>query len=341
MRTRIRRPRLVTRVAAALALLAVLCGCAIPLPQVEADPEPEGPQPALDQARLDRVLAEIGAAVAAADEAQDPTLLEGRMGGAALRTRGAEYLLDQATAGTDAPRPPQALTTDPQVAVIGASDSWPKVIFVYTTIGEGLNTPLLLGLLQNDPRAEYKLVSWVRLLPEVTTPATAVPDEGSPVVSPTAEGLVLSPSESLTAYADLLTTGQASSYYGTFDPDVFSELVWQNNSATRTGVEDAGSYTDTFTAFDTPPISLGTAEGGAIVMGNISSVQAYVRSIEDSELTVGGQVAALAGTDEIDVQNSVTANYYTTVALYVPPAADGATIQVLGAERVLLDVTTS
>lgn len=322
-----------------VAVLALLAGCAIPLPAVEADPEPEVPAPALDQARLDRVLASIGETIAAGDQAQDSTLLEQRLTGSALLTRTAEYALSVATADTDAARTPQVLTTQSQLAVVSATPDWPKVIFVYTTIADGLNTPLLLGLTQADPRANYQLFSWVRLLPGATTPETAVPGDGSPIVAADAPGLVLSPTDAIAGYANVLSLGLRSEHIDSFAPDAFRELIWEHNAVNTDGVEDAGGYKDTFVAVDEAPISLGTADGGAVVIGNLLSHQLYERTIEDSELTVGGQIAALAGSEVLDVADSVTATYYTTVALYVPPAAEGATIQVLGAERVLQTVT--
>ena len=49
-----RRSRLTAAALLATTGALVLAGCAIPLPQVEAEPAPEGPQPALDEPRTDR-----------------------------------------------------------------------------------------------------------------------------------------------------------------------------------------------------------------------------------------------------------------------------------------------
>lgn len=337
-----RHPRgRLARVGAVLVSAALLlAGCAIPVPGVTPDAAPEGPQPALDEPRLDRVLDAVAEAVAAGDEELDPEPFGTRVDGLAAQMRRAEYRLAKRTADSDEPTGLQTLTTEPQVVAISNEDTWPKTVFVFTTIAEGMNTPLLLGLQQEAPRDDYHLFAWVRLLPEVTTPATAVPAEGSPGLPPDATGLALTPAETLTAYADVLENADDSDFADTFEDDIFRTFIVQDREAIQESVEDAGEYREVFKVRGFDPIALETADGGAIVIGGLYSDNTYERTIEDSELTVSGQVALMAGSESIDVENSVTARYWITTAFYVPPDSDGATIQVLGAERVLDSVET-
>jgi hypothetical protein len=338
-----RRSRLTAAALLATTGALVLAGCAIPLPQVEAEPAPEGPQPALDEPRTDRVLDAVAEAIAAADEAQDSELLEPRVNGPALQTRDAEYRLAEATADAENPTTPQQLTTEPQVVVMGNAQEWPKTVMVFTTIADGMNTPLLIGLEQDEPRDPYHMFAWVRLLPEVTTPETAVTAEGSPAVAPDAEGLLLSPEETVSGYADLLQEGEDSDVADSFAEDPFRTLVAENNEAIEAGVEDAGTYAETFRMRDWAPVSLETVDGGAIVIGAMRSDQTYELTEEGGSLTVSSPdvVALEGGEDSIDVESSLTATYYLTVAFYVPPeSAEDGTIQVLGAERALDEVTT-
>jgi hypothetical protein len=335
------RDRALRAGALAATAAALLAGCAIPLPEVEADPPVEGPQPALDEPRIERVLEAVAAVLAEGDAAADATLLEPRFSGPALETRTAEYALAQATAvSEDGATAPQQLTTEPQVVAVSQGETWPKTIFAFTTIAEGMNTPLLIGLQQDDPRASYRMFSWVRLLPEVTTPAMAVTAEGSPQVPVDAAGLRLSPAETVAAYASALADTE-SEHAATFTEDVFRRLVSEDRIAIAESVEDAGEYSETYAAdADFAPVGLATADGGAIVFGAIGSTHVYERTIDDSEMTVGGQIALLAGEPEgIEVEESVTASYHLMVAFYVP-ADPEAQIQVLGAERVLQSVTT-
>lgn len=334
------RARLV-RVGALLAAAAMLlAGCAIPLPTVEADAPLEGPQPALDEVRLDRVLDAVAEAIAASDESEDVADLRSRVAGPAKHTRQAEYALADATADSDDPTGVQQLTTDADVTVVSNSDTWPKQIMVFTTIADGMNTPLLLALEQKNPRADYRLLSWVRLLPEVTTPETALAAEGSPQVAADADGLLLSPQETLDGYADLLARGDRSDFSDDFSEDIFRTFITDDRDALKDSVSDAGQFSETFRADDFLPRAMETADGGAIVVGALQSRQMYERTIEDSEMTVGGDIALLDGSDSIEVDTSVTASFYFMVAFYVPPEGADGTIQLLGAERVLDAVTT-
>lgn len=332
----------VARLGAVLAAAALLvAGCAVPLPTVEADPPPDGPQPALDEPRLERVLAAVSDALAAGDEELDVDAFGTRVAGPARDGRRAEYRLARATADTDHATGLQTLTTEPQLAAVSNGDDWPKTAMVVTTIADGLNTPLLLTLRQENPRSDYHLHSWVRLLPEVTTPGLAIPAEGSAPLAPDAEGLVLSPQDAVAAYADLLENDDDSEFADTFEPDVFRTLVVEDREAIESSVEDAGTYAEALAPRSYQAITLQTADGGAVVVGALRSDNTYERTIDNSELTIGGEIALAAGSETLEVDSSVTATYYITVALYVPPAeADTATIQVLGAERVLAGVET-
>lgn len=328
----------ILKLGAVLAAVAVLlAGCAIPLPEVEADAAADGPRPALDEPRLDRVLAAVAETIEAGDADLDAELLEPRISGPALETRQAEYRLASATADAENPIVPQQLTTEPQVVAVGNSDTWPKTVFVFTTIADGMNTPLLIGLQQADPRADYTMFAWVRLLPETTTPATAVAAEGSPEVAPDAEGLVLTPAQTLDAYADVLQNGDDSDNADTFAEDAARNILAEIRTEIEDSVSDAGTFSEEYSVADGDPISLETADGGAIVIGALRSEEKYELTEDGGELTISTpEVVALTDNESsIDVEDTVTATYYLTVAFYVPPASDGATIQVLGAERVV------
>ncbi len=339
MTTSRRRSRLLRAGALALAGVMLLAGCAIPLPDVDADAAPSGPQPALDQTRLDRVIASITDTLATADADLDPDLLAERVNGPALRTREAEYRLAEATADSDDPTALQTVTLDPQQIVMSNSETWPHRVFLVTTIADGMNTPLLVGLEQDSPREQYEMFSWVRLFPEITTPATTVPAEGSPEVAPDAEGLVLSPEDAIAAYADVLEKDDDSKSADAFtsENDYFRDAVVADRDGIEDGLEEGSAYSETFDVRNFEPVSLQTADGGAIVVGALRSDQVYELTDPDAELTVSTpEVVALYGNDSsIEVEDALTVTYWITVALYVPPASDGATIQVLGAERVL------
>src|SRR5699024_8543238 len=131
-------------------------------------------RPVLDGPRLERVLADIEEHIDEADEQGDEDILAERLQDPALSVRSAEYRLRSATAGTDAETSLQPLTTRSEVAVVSATSEWPRTALVITEIPNDANTPLLIGLRQDDPQVPYQMFSWVRLLPGVTMPETEV-----------------------------------------------------------------------------------------------------------------------------------------------------------------------
>ncbi|MBZ2199514.1 hypothetical protein [Occultella gossypii] len=322
--------------AAATALGAVLASCAIPIPEVDADPAPTDPVPVMDESRLERVLTSLEETIAAADEAGDATLLESRVAGAALRVRTAEYALATATASSDAPYVVQPLTGLADVEIISNTESWPHTIMVVTEIPDGANVPLLLTLEQTTPRDPYLLTNWIRLFPAITMPATSIGSIGSPQVPLDAEGLVLPPGQVVAAYADVLTNS-ASQYAPTFAEDNLRTALAAELTGLSTAVEEAGTVANTVSASADPILTLATDDGGAIVIGSMAMAQVFTKTVEDATLEVGGRLEILAGGDG-EIDETLTATYEQMVAFYVPPAAEGAQITVLGGEHVLTAV---
>lgn len=337
-----RRPRR-TRVRAALAglgLAALLAGCTPDLPEVQPDPEPAGTMPVLDEPRLERVLAEIGDVIAEADEEDDTELLATRLEDPALAIRSAEYELRSATADTDDAVGIQPLTTESDVSIVAASDTWPRTVLVVTEIPDDANGPLLIGLRQEEPHAQYRMFSWVRLLPGVTMPQTDIPATGSAEVPTDSEDYSVGPSAAVNRYADLLTQGEDSDHADLFEEDPFRELVEQETDNLASNVDEAGEFEHTTERVSDDTFAMATADGGLIVVGAMTTVYEFTKTEEAGELEVGGQLAALAP-DGGEVEESLTGTYDLMVAFYVPPASDDAQVTVLGVERVLADVEQS
>src|SRR5699024_6419521 len=119
----------------------------------------------------------------------------------------------------------QPLTTRSEVAVVSATSEWPRTALVVTEIPDDANTPLLIGLRQDDPRSSYQMFSWVRLLPGVTMPETEVAEIGSTPVDVEDDVFLVSAAEALEQYADLLTEGSDSDYEDVFAEEPFREAV--------------------------------------------------------------------------------------------------------------------
>src|SRR5699024_8745836 len=132
-----------------------------------------------------------------ADSDSDADLLAVRLDDPALAVRAAEYRLRSATADTDNATGLQPLTTSSDVAIVAATEEWPRHVFVVTEIPDDANSPLLIALRQETPHEPYRMFSWVRLLPGVTTPQTDVAEIGSTPVDPGDEDYLTSPAQAL------------------------------------------------------------------------------------------------------------------------------------------------
>lgn len=331
------RPR-IRRVRAALAGVglsaALLVGCSAQLPQPEPEAVAETPPPALDEDRLARILAEVQATVVEADKTRDPELLKPRVGGPALNMRAAEYKLADATDGKSAP---DALTTAPQVAAVAATEGFPRPVIVISQVPEGANLPLLLALEQSGAQDQYKLWGWVTLFPGIETPAMSHPDAGSAVVPPDADYLVAPPADVIPRYVDTLNKGD-SEYADQFADDPYKKTRAETTAELDKAIEAAGEAKVSAEPGDDGPLSLATADGGAIVVGELRSNLTLRKTVPGSELRAGGTLGALLGSNT-EVVGTVTGASDVLMAFYVPPAdAEDKTIRALGATDVLVKV---
>ncbi|MDO8108255.1 hypothetical protein Q6348_13725 [Isoptericola sp. b441] len=341
-----------TRRARAAALLLgalLLAGCGQPLPQPSPQASPADPLPALGPDQVDRVLSDVTTVVSAADAAALAAIsaadgevpdsldsidadLQNRLSGPAAAMRRAQYVLaTQGGAG--------AITSIPagsQTVIEPATDAWPRVLMVVTDPPKDLQAPLLLTLVQTTPRDQYHLWSWARLYGGVKMPPTATPDVGSRPIAADDAAAAVAPKDVLARYVDVLTNGDGSKYASQFTTGPLRTRITQQRDAWKQAIGQ-GSVTETYTAGDGGPWALATADGGAIVVGSVSTVTTL--TLVDSTLTIADATAALLGANT--VSKELTIHWLSTVAFSVPPAGSEKPITVLGAEHVPVEVTGS
>ena len=322
-----------TRVRAVALSTAVLflAGCSVPLPTPAPDALPAAMQPAMSVEQAEDIVAEVSASLADADAALSVDVPGPRVTGPAATIRSFQYLL--VTAGLA-----DALTVIPsgaQTLVLPTTDEWPRTVMVVTEPPEDLQAPLLLTLVQTEPRAPYQLWSWVRLFPGIQTPALAQPELGSAPVAPDAAELAVSPTEVLAQYVDVLTNRDASPYAAAFTVDPLRQGIAQTKDAFVAVVGANGSLTETYQPDAAGTYSMATADGGAIVVGTVRTVTTI--TLVDSTLKIGDQTAAILGTDTL--KSSLAITWLSVVAFAVPPVGSDAPIQVLGAEHSRIEVT--
>ena len=322
-----------TRVHAVALSTAVLflAGCSVPLPTPQPDALPAAMPPALSVEQAEDIVAEVSASLADADAALSVDVPGSRVTGPAETIRSFQYFL--VTAGLA-----DALTVIPssaQTLVLPTTDEWPRTVMVVTEPPEDLQAPLLLTLVQTEPRAPYQLWSWVRLFPGVQTPALAQPELGSAPVAPDAPEFAVSPTEVLAQYVDVLTNRDASPYAAAFTADPLRQGIAQTKDAFVAVVGANGSLTETYQPDAAGTYSMATADGGAIVVGTVRTVTTI--TLVDSTLKIGDQTAAILGTDTL--KSSLAITWLSVVAFAVPPVGSDAPIQVLGAEHSRIEVT--
>ena len=327
--------------ALAAAVSLALVGCAPALQEPTPAAVPAVPPPALTIEQSERVLGDIAATLAGADAALSPIGLESRLSGPALASRTAEYSVTTATAGA---KGLTALAMNAQTLVVPSTQEWPRTQFVVTEQPDDLSSPRLLVLQQADPRSAYTLWGWARLLPGVKRPATAVPTIGSAPLAADATGLVSTPADVVTQYADVLLNGDASAFAAGFAaPDSYRQGIASGREPlAMVATQASGTFTETYAPVADQTFALSTADGGALVVTAMSTSSALTFS--GASLPLPPELAAVsAGTlaPGAALRSSLAVTYSDVIAFYVPPAGAKAPVQVLGAEHIRTSVTGS
>lgn len=327
----VRTPRGVRRwraVAMSLAIGLSVVGCAANLPKARPDAVPAVPPPVLSVAQSTAVLDKIGAVLAEGDPNMSDAGLPARLSGPALAIRSAEYRIALGTAGGRLPTP---LPMKAQTLITSQTDAWPRYELVVTEQPDDLQSPRLLVLRQADPRSAYTLWAWTRLLAGVEMPATADPAQGSALLAPDAGGLLLTPSDTLAQYVDVLTNGDASAHASTFQADEYRAGLASSLGLLKQGLAQVGTAEDSYTAAPDQLVALRTADGGALVVGGITTVTTAKVTVAGATFTLRPTEASLAGGSVVTQAETIT--WADLVAFYVPPAGAGTTVQVLAAEH--------
>lgn len=328
---------LLRRAVPAVVVVAVLAGCGTPLPEPAPDPAPAVAPAATTVAQSTDVLGDVGEVLSTADAALDAAALAPRVTGPALATRTAEYVRSSATGGA---KPPTVLPTDEQVLIVPQTTQWPRTQLVVTEQPDDLQAPRILVLQQAAPREQYKLWGWARMAPGVSMPATAEPSTGSAVLAPDAQGLVVTPTDAFVQYADVLASGAGSAYAATFAPDPFRTAIETARAAMVAGVESAASATETYTPDPASVVALATADGGAIVVGQMTTVSTVTLTVAGGTIPIQDPFyAALTGTQS--AASAFARTYTDVLVMYVPPADSGAPVQVLAAEHAVTGASAS
>ncbi|PRZ04829.1 hypothetical protein BCE75_10967 [Isoptericola sp. CG 20/1183] len=336
-----RTTRVARRTSAAVgvaATAALLAGCAEELPTPAADEPFEGPVLTMEQETA--VVQDVGSVLEQAGEESDPKILRERVGGPAYEVRRSQIKVAEAR-GDDSLV--TQIPTELRAAIIPTTESWPRVTYTITQPTENLEVPRMVAYQQESARDNYKLWSWVQLIPGTTMPNFADPEAiGSEEVAADDDSLTVTPADAVAQYADLVTKGpEESEYADAFELPGDSQDLVKRIQADARNVRGAdtfdaadGRYRLAFAARD-EPLTVRTSDGGAVVMGVLDgNVRLDVEEGGTIPPLTETQSALLEGEDET---NELYVEYTDQVALYVPPAGSEEPMRPLGYSHVAVD----
>lgn len=323
-----RRPMLRAAVLACTGALLVT-GCAPELPTVTVDAETVV-TPVVSPQQDEAIHASIAEVLATATETLDPAPLASRLTGPALALRTAELTVATATGVKDAITEVPMAFQSAQSAIVPATDVWPRWSFAVSERPQNLQTERLLVTEQATAREPYKLWGWLRLFPGVTLPTFPAATSGTEQVAPDDASLVLTPVDAVAHYADVLNSGDGSAFAAEFAADPLrDQMAARRADRTALATTGAGTYTLAFTPTDGAVRALRTADGGALVVAQLTSSE-----------TLAGEAGAVinptptesAFTGGVAPSNSLTVGRTALVGIYVPAAGSTDPVLVVGSE---------
>ncbi|WP_418276300.1 hypothetical protein ACNHYB_15720 [Isoptericola jiangsuensis] len=328
------RRQVIRRTSAAVGtttLVVVLAGCAQEVPQPEAPPEYTGPMLSVEQEA--GIIEDVAASIDAATEELDPEKLKDRVTGPALQVRSGEIAL------ADAQEDGSGVTEIPSTSalmVLPTTQTWPRTSINITDRTEDLGVNRMVAYRQDSAREDYRMWTWVQLIPGTILPNFADPEViGSAAVAADDDSLVATPQDALAQYADLVGKGtDDSEHAAAFElPSDTDDLVKRVQADAKNLREDEdfqeadGSVRVAYAPMS-GLVAVRTSDGGAVVMGALDG-NVRLTSEDDAELApVTATQKALIG--DKDPTNELYVEYTDQVALYIPPAGSDALIQPIG-----------
>jgi len=316
--------------ASALALSLAACSKSQPkTSQTQASGTPIA-EPVLNDKQLSEILQRVQTGLATADKEKNADKLKEIMSGPAARIRAAEYATASASGNNELIHP---VTTTIQGGGVGQTVGFPRNA---AAASEGAS-PSILSLEQNSARDQFKVWAWVQGFSEQKNIPVLTKQSAQRAKQVTADstGLVATPKAILDAYVDALNNPEGEN--GKAFPD---DLLRQKIQAARTtNLSSLGEVTVTAAPGQDgfQGLQLEEGDGGALVFTTLTYTVVYKRTVDGSDLTLQGDVAALMG-DNQKIVGTVTATYDSMVAFAIPKEGSGEKAAILGAETALIKV---
>lgn len=326
-----------------LTLTLALFGCAMPEAPVVSPTPTESPSvsvvdaipPVVTNGQVRKILRDLQAVVAEADQSGDSNLLQARVDGPALLFRQARYLLMTKSPEVQPPDPIAGSAIS--ISLPASTNTWPRS-FMIVTEGDGTGQlPQLLVMQQQSPRQPYKLWYNIPLLPGSEIPEVPAPEIGSIPVEKDSVFLKLSPLQLPEAFGDVIDNGTASEFYNFFnlEGDEYYEQISTSQKDQIAKLRRA-EITFSHSLGDTNVIALSTSDSGALVAVMMNDNYLIRPTRDNAAVTVSGDEKLLLGAE--GSAKGVRTQYSGMLLFYVPASTAEGKITLLGATQSLISI---
>lgn len=317
---------------------ALLSGCSL-VPSFTPEPVPTTRAAAKNVAvapdQFDQILQSIRDSIATADESKSSADLAGRLSGAALRFRTAQYAVQKSSKDTVTPFAIPAGTV--RLLLPQRTNEWPRSVLAIIDDSSNEKAPsVAITMVQPSARENYKLVSAVALEPGVQIPSVAAASQGTAVIYGPNELIAHTPQEAGERYGDLLLNGTASAYAKDFESDSLQDQIGAEAKKKRAKtLGSTAKFQWTESVVPDQPISFVTTDAGAIVAMTIMESELVKPAKSGSAITASGAVKELLGTSTS--MKGIRADYQYQLLLYVPALGSSDKVRLLGYSYALTD----
>ncbi|GAA3869283.1 hypothetical protein GCM10022381_10750 [Leifsonia kafniensis] len=304
---------------------------ATPTPDATLTPDAAAdvPPPAVTVPQLEQIVRHISQVATEADANLDVDAIATRFTGPALEQRLANYAIRAKIADFAAaisiPDSEFELTLPQQSA------GWPRTVMTVVKVKTDPSVaPTALVLTQDSARANYLVDYAVQLEPGAPVPEVAPATIGAPIIKPDIKLLVLPPDQIAAAYSDILSNGEASSFYSLFeaDGDSFRAQIAQDQQAKKSGLPTTASIEFGAAPGPGPAIALGTIDSGGIVAINVNETETVKPVDAGATVSPSGASAALSGVTA--TAKGIQSTYGDQLLFHVPAAGSNEKIVLLG-----------
>ena len=259
-------------------------------------------EPVLNDKQLEEILQRVQTGLAAADKEKNADKLKEVMSGPAARIRAAEYATASAS-GNDSVI--HAMNTKIQGGGVGQTVGFPRNAAVASESDKSVS---IISLEQGSARDQFKVWAWVQgFAAQASIPVlTKQSAQHAKQVTAESTGLVATPKAVLDSYVDALNHPDGEN--GKAFPD--DSLRQKVQDARKTDLSNLGEVTVTAVPGQDgfQGLQLEEGDGGALVFTTLTFTVVYKRTVDGSDLTLQGDIAAHMGGNQ-KIVGTVTVSY--------------------------------